>query len=180
MIGQASIGGSRLLVGTIDDTTLDSLRVGLEFLIRVGGFVVGSISLDNGVVGDVGVFVDLGGGGSPPQKRTHGQVPEPDGVILSDRLAVQPRNEEDGGESGQAEAGTESDRDDPPPRLLVQAELRGSLVDDGKCADCSSDQEEEWRSVDCPRHGSLSEMDDELDEHENRRSEATGDERSET
>ena len=101
------------------------------------------VFLDDGVIGDVG-FVSGGDEWALEKGGAVDKHPPLDRVVFLDHLGVDVRDEEDGREDCQATAGAHGDGSNIPRRLLVQAEVRGALVDDGEGADGASDEEEEW------------------------------------
>ena len=64
-------------------------------------------------------------------------------VVLLDDLTENVWDEEETGKDEESETNTEGNGGDEPRWLLVETELRGSLVDDGERADGSGDEEEE-------------------------------------
>ena len=143
-------------------------------LVLVGLGQLGLVVLDDGVVGDNGLG-SIGGGSSGEEGRAVRDVVPLDGVVLLDDLGVEVRDEEEGGEEEHSKADAEGDGNNVPCGLLAETELGGSLVDDREGADGGSDEEEEWRGVDGPLDGVSSDVDDELDEHEDDGTEASGD-----
>lgn len=162
--GVATIGGEVLL--------LDGLGSG------AAGIGVGlGVLLDDGVVGDVGLAaLGVSGSGALEQKRALEDHPPAEGVVLLDDLGVDIRDEEEGGDEGEAETGAEGDGGDVPSGLLVEAEPGRALVDDGQGAHGARDEEEGRGGVDGPGQGVLAHVDGELDEHEDDGAEAGGDE----
>ena len=78
---------------------------------------------------------------------------ELEGVIFLDDFAVDVWDEEQGRKDEQPESNTESNTNNVPGRLLVETEVRGSLVDNRQCANGAGDQEEEGRSENRPLDG---------------------------
>lgn len=66
----------------------------------------------------------------------------PDCVVLLDDLGVEEGNEENGSKDGKSNSDAHRHRCDVPGRLLVQSELWRTLVNNGKCANGTSDEEE--------------------------------------
>ncbi len=97
-------------------------------------------------------------------------------MVLLDDLGVDEGDEEDSGEEEEAKTDAEADGSDVPRRLVVEAEIRGALVDDREGADGAGDQEEEGRGVDSHGDGVLAHMHRHLDEHKDDGSEAARDE----
>lgn len=140
------------------------------------GFVDGALSadfwgiielvvLDDGVVWNLGDF-SIWWGWAAEQERTVDDHPWLESVILLDDLGVEVWDEEEGREDAKTETSSQSDGGDVPCWLLVETELWGTLVDDGEGTNGTGDQEEHWGRPNSPDRWVLSEMDDELDEHE--------------
>lgn len=129
------------------------------------------IVLDDSVVGDDSSLSTLDSR-TAEEERTLEHVVPADSVIALDNLGVKVGDEEQEGKGGEANTAGDGDGGDIPRRLLVETEVGGSLVDDGKCADGTGDQEEEGSGPDSPGNGVLAEVDNGLDEHEDDGTEA--------
>ncbi len=121
--------------------------------------------LHDRIVGDFGALGVRGCLALEEERPLEEMVP-PEVVVSLDDSAVHVRDEEDGGQDEETEAGPERDRDDKPGRPLVQTELWRSLVDDRQGADGAGDQEEEGRGPDSPGDRVGPEVDHQLDQHE--------------
>lgn len=145
-----------LFVGELLDFVLDEV-----FLVDFGvGFVDGALSaglrgfielvvLDDGIVWNLGDF-SIGWSWAAEQERTVDDHPWLEGIILLDDLGVEVWDEEDSGEEAETETGSEGDGGDIPCWLLVETKLWGTLVDDGKRADGTGNQEEHGSRPDSP------------------------------
>jgi hypothetical protein len=166
-----------LLRGSLDIHGGDLLGVVVEH----GGIslCVGSRALDvtgvlyDGVVGNLGKL-GIRRGSSAEERGTLDHVPDLEGVVLLDDLAVDEGDEEQGREEEQTESDSESDAGDVPTRLVGQAKSRRSLVDDRQGADGASDEEEDRGGPDSPAHRILADVDGVLDQREDDRSEDSG------
>lgn len=170
--------GSSLFLRADRSLVFDVAMLGQMLLVSL--LVVFGIVLDDGVVRHGSEVGTVDGCGSSEEERTlEGVVPLDRRVSLDD-LGVDVRDKEQRGEDGHAETDTENDGSDVPSGLLVQSEFGRTLVHDGKGAHSRSDEEEKGRSVNRPRDGVSSDVDDQLDEHECNRTEASGDGRGHT
>jgi hypothetical protein len=135
------------------------------------------IVVNDGVVGDLS---ELGIGGSlaGEEKRSEEDVVPLQGVVLSDDTLIDIRNEEESGQEGESHTRTDRHTSDPISWLLAETKLRGTLVNDGQCANSTGDQEEEGRGVNSPRNRVNSHVDGGLDEHEDGGTKNGGDEGS--
>jgi hypothetical protein len=79
--------------------------------------------LDNGVVGNLGKL-GVRRGSSAEERGTLDHIPDLEGVVLLDDLAVDEGDEKQGGENEQAESDSESDTGDVPARLVGQTKSR--------------------------------------------------------
>jgi len=175
--------GNQFLVGELLGLGLDNSLLGLGLgghdsvlatLLKILGSAKGRravadlrkiIVLNHSVVGDDGTLT-LRGWLALEQKRTLDGHPPLDRRIPQDNPGVNVGNEEDDGKEADATAGTHGDGCDVPSGFLVKTELRRSLVDDGKCADGASNEEEERGGVDGPLHRVSAHVHNDLDEHE--------------
>lgn len=82
-------------------------------------------------------------------------IPELEGVIFLNDFAVDVWDEEQARKDEQPESNAESNTSDVPGRFLVEAEIRGSFVDNRQRANGAGDQEEEGRSKNRPLDGVL-------------------------
>lgn len=85
--------------------------------------------VDDGIVGDLGKL-GISRGGALEQEGSEEDVVELQGVVLLDDLSVNIGNEEKSSQEEQTEASTEGDTGNVPARLVVEAELGRSLIDD--------------------------------------------------
>ena len=165
-----SVGGLDELLRR-DDLRLNMLGGGNEVTTVL--FAV----LDGGVVGNLGLR-GIGRCLALEEQRTLDDIGDLEGVILLDNPGVDIGQEEQSGQDEESEAYTEGDRGDVPGRLLVQLETGRSLVNDGKGADSSGDEEEEGRSPDSPLDGVTTLVNSVLDQREDNGTEAARDEGS--
>lgn len=144
---------------------------------RVGGGDGLVLVLDDGVVGDDGLagLEGVGGGSALEEGGAEDEHPALDGVVSLQDLGVDVGNEEERGEKHDSSTGAHGHGRDVPSGLLVEAEVRRTLVDDGHGADGTRNQEEERRGVDRPLGRVLAHVHDDLDEHEDGGSESSGD-----
>ena len=164
-VGVLPLGGTLLLVVRGIGGDRGNVDLGLE--LGGAGVRVRATLLDDGIVGHVGLQVlKVGRGGALEEEGALEDHPPLERGVLLDDLGVHEGDEEEAGEEEEAEADAEADGGDVPRGLVVEAEVRGALVDDREGADGAGDQEEEGRGVDSPRDGVLAHMDRELDEHE--------------
>lgn len=176
--------GHQLLVAILVALGQDQLPVGgsVDFLAGKDGVVLalevvagradvrlalslGSVVLDNGIVGDAGLLGVLRGG-APEEHGAVDDVPEAQGVVLLDNLGVDKGHEEEGRHDKQTKANTKSDGNDVPGGLLGETQAGGALVDNGEGADGAGNEEEEGRGPDGPGNRVLALVNGELDEHE--------------
>lgn len=129
------------------------------------------VILYHGVVWYFG-HLGIAGGLTVEEERTVDKHPPLDGVVLLDDSGMQEGHEEYRREDAEACTHTHRDRRHVPSGLLVQPEFGGALVDDGEGADGSGNEEEERRGVDGPRDGVSSQVNNELDKHEDGRGKA--------
>jgi len=101
-----------------------------------------------------------------------------DSVIALDDLSVEVGNKKEESQSSKTNTARDGNGSNIPRRLLVETKVGGSLVDNGECADGTSDQEEEGSSPDRPGDRVLAKVDDHLDEHEDDGTEASRGSRS--
>ncbi len=71
-------------------------------------------------------------------------MPPLDSIVLVDHLGIKVRDGKEERQDEQATPDTHSDRGNVPCRLLIQAEIGRSLIDDGQRANGTGDKEEEW------------------------------------
>ena len=150
--------------------------LGIVVEYRSFGLDIGSRALDvAGVLDDsvVGYLGELGirRSSSAEERGTLDDIPDLEGVVLLDDLAVDEGNEEQGREDEQTESDSEGDAGNVPTRLVSQTKSRRSLVDDRQGADGTGDQEEDRRGPDSPAHGVLADVHGVLDEREDDRAE---------
>jgi hypothetical protein len=100
------------------------------------------VVLDDGKVGHLRLRRALGSRATP-QKGSLDDLPPLEGMVLLDNLGVNEGQEEDGAEDAQAHTDADGHRRDVPSRLGAESQTRRALVDDGKRADGSGDEEEE-------------------------------------
>lgn len=86
------------------------------------------------------------------------------------------RDEEQGSQEAETEADAKGDRNNVPRRLLIKAQIWRALVNNRESADGTGDEEKEGGGVDGPRYGISAHVNQQLDEHEDDGTEATGDE----
>lgn len=186
----ASLDHQELVIGLTSKVgsvlSVDVLAIGFraEVLLLGGGGVglaasgvtiVVSAVLDDCVVGNLGLLcVDRSW--SVEKEGSVENIPCGEGVVPLDDLRVRPRNEEESSEDSETEAGSKGDGCDEPGWLVRQPESRGTLVDDGKGADGSSDEEEEGGGEDRPFYGILADVNHVFDEGVDDCAEAAGDE----
>ena len=163
--GLLTIGGRNGIVGIFLG------RVGVGKRWRTGLDIGKIVVLNNSVVGNNDLAVDRDG--ALEEERALDELPGPEGVVPVDDLAVDVGDEEEGGEEADTTAGAHGDRRDVPGGLLVQAKLRGPLVDDGEGADGAGDEEEEGGGEDGDLGRVFAHVDDHLDEHEDGCTEAS-------
>lgn len=120
------------------------------------------IVLDDGVVGDASLLC-IRRRLASVQSRALPDIPKSEGVIFLDDLGVDVWDEEQARKDEQAETNTKSNSDDVPGRLLVELEVRGSLVDNRQRANGSGNQEEEGRSENSPLDGVLASVNNLID-----------------
>jgi hypothetical protein len=158
----------------------DVIRRGIVHILDFRNlFVVITTVLHDSIVGDTSL-VSVGRWWASEQERTHWDMPDSESVILLDDTSVDVGNEEEGRQQEETPANTESDGGDVPRGLLVEAELRRTLVNDGKGADRASNQEEEWGGPDSPWDGIGTHVHNRLDEHEDDSGKAGSDGRCHT
>jgi hypothetical protein len=140
---------------------------------RVDSLLLLLLVLNNGIVGYDGLFT-LSGSGSEEESGTHKEMVPLDRVVSLDDLGVDVRDEEESGQKTNTGPGTHDDGNNVLGGLLVETEGWRSLVDNRQSTDGSGDEEEEGRSVDCPRDRVLSDVDDKLDQQEDGGTETSG------
>jgi hypothetical protein len=129
---------------------------------RVGSNLI-FVVLDDSVVGNDGQFTVLRSRATE-EERAHDEHVPLDASVSLDDSCVEEGNEEESGQESDSSASAHGNTSDKGARLLVEAEVRRALVDDGKSADRACDQEPEWCSPDRPRDGILAQVNDELDQ----------------
>lgn len=130
--------------------------------------------LHDSVVGDSSLAT-IGRSGTAEEERAVDDHPWLDGVVPLDDLGVDVWDEEDGGEKSDSTSGTHGNTSDESGGLLVQAEVGGTLVDDGERADGAGDEEPERNGVDGPWDRVLANVDNVFDETKDDGTEATSD-----
>lgn len=133
--------------------------------------------LDGGVVRDLGLR-GIGRCLALEEQWALGDIGDLEGVVLLDNPGVNIGQEEQSRQDEESKAYTEGDRGDVPGRLLVQLETGRSLVDDGKGADSSGDEEKEGRSPHSPLDGITALVNSVLDQRKDDGTEAARDEGS--
>lgn len=100
------------------------------------------IVMNDSVVGDhskLGIGRSLTG----EQKRSHEDVVPLQSVVLANDALIDVGNEEESGQNGKSDTGTDRHTSNPVSRLLGKTELGRALVDDGQSTDSTGDEEEE-------------------------------------
>ena len=137
------------------------------------GDVLGLVVLNDRIVGNNGTLAVLRPRTTEEKRALDEHVPLDTSIALDDP-SVNERHEEDRSQNGDTSASAHGDSGDVPRGLLAETKVGRALVDDRQSTDGSGDQEEERRSPDSPRNRVLTNVDNQLDQHEDGRTKASG------